>query len=65
MVKTRTKAQLKQSHDNMARLLIEICSASDEVWAMGLTRSARASRQYKRALGLSRAAGFKYDPAHR
>lgn len=54
-----TKADIKKTHDAMARFLIGLCVYSDKY---GLNRSSDAERRYRTARRLIRRAGFKYEP---
>ena len=56
----KTKADIKRTHDEMARFLIELCAYSDSAW--GSSRTADTKRRYNKARRLIRRAGFKYEP---
>lgn len=58
---TKTKAELKKSHDAMAKFLVEICDQSDRVYGPA-RRHSRVSKAYRKAIRLIEAAGFKYPP---
>jgi len=55
-----TKADLKKSHDEMAKFLLYLCRFSDiehDAYRTGTTE-----RHYQRARRLIKRAGLKYDP---
>jgi hypothetical protein len=53
-----TKAELKKSHDAMARFLIKLCRHNDASWY-------GASDEYRQARKLIEKAGMKYKPRPR
>lgn len=55
-----TKAELKKSHDAMARFLKSLCEFSDK--ECGANRNPDTERRYKKARRLLRNAGVNYDP---
>ena len=58
-----TNAELKRSHDAMARFLIRVCRDSDERFSGN--RSDIAQRHYNVARRLIKQAGMKYEPRPR
>jgi hypothetical protein len=54
----KTKAQIKRSHDDMARFIRALCQRSDEIH---YCRADDAEERYQRALVLLRRAGFPYE----
>ena len=55
-----TKAEMKKSHDAMARFLKALCLSSDTKW--NGSREPKAEANYQKALKLLKGAGFKYEP---
>lgn len=58
-----TKAQLKKSHDAMARFIRSLCRRSDKVH--GADRSPYTEKSYRRALRLLKNAGVHYKPKNK
>lgn len=55
-----TKAQLKKSHDAMARFILSLCRFSDTAWHG--QRDTHVEKQHLRARRLLKNAGVKYEP---
>lgn len=55
-----TKAELKKSHDAMARFIVELCRYSDRMYGDS-HRGTKTKQHYARAMRLLNCAGIKYE----